>query len=103
MKTRWLVWIITINVLSFFLCPFIDGFRLVALLLTSIVSFCVIFLTESWYKYFYSVFIMSCFIIVMRLCWAIDFLDVKELIFAFSCIGSSFWCIVSALKLAFSK
>jgi hypothetical protein len=103
MRTRWLVTIITINVLSFFLCPFVYGFRLVSLLLTMVASFCIIFLTDSWYKYFYPVFIMSCFIIVMRFYWLIDFLDFKALIFVFSWIGSSCGCIVSALKLAFTE
>jgi len=46
---------------------------------------------------------MSCYIIIMRVFWLTDFLEIKELFFVCSWIGSAIWCILLALKLAFQK
>ena len=103
MKEKLCVLSIIFNILSFFLIPYIDNFWLVSMSLTMIFSLLVVLFFDRWYKYLYPIFVLSCFVIVMRICWATEFLEVKELLLCFSWIGCAMWCIWLALKIAFSK
>ena len=103
MKEKLGILSIIFNILSFFLIPYIDNFWLISLFLTMIFSLLVVLFFDRWYKYLYPIFALSWFVIVMRICWAIEFMEVKELFLCFSWIGCAMWCIGLALKIAFSK
>ena len=99
-RNKWLILLFVLQIFSFLLIPFFEFSRLFSLLATLVISLFVILISDSWMKYFYPIFAMSCYIIIMRLLWLIDLLEIKELVFASSWIGCSLWCIISAIKIA---
>ena len=103
MKERIGVFVIILHIISFFIIPYVADFWFVSLLLTVIFSLLVVFLFDHWYKYFYPIFALSWFVIAMRICWAVEFLEIKELFLCFSWIGAAMWCIGLALKIACGK
>ena len=102
-RNKWLILLFVLQIFSFLLIPFFEFSRLFSLLATLVISLFVILISDSWMKYFYPIFAMSCYIIIMRVFWLTDFLEIKELFFVCSWIGSAIWCILLALKLAFQK
>ena len=103
MKNDELIFVVSFQILILFLVPFIGDFWIISLLLTILTSLYVILFVDNWTKYFYPAFVMSCFIIVMRIFGLDEFLELKELFFAASWIWCSLWCIVLAIWLIFKE
>ena len=102
-KNNWILLLFVLQIFSFLLIPFFDGFGIVALLITFIISLFVVLISESWMKYFYPVFAMSCYIIIMRLFWLNELILLKELVFYFSGIGASLWCVILSIRIGLKR
>lgn len=102
-KNKWIIALFIIQILSFLIIPFFLPFWIIPLIITLFISLFVVLISDDWFKYFYPVFAMSCYIVIMRVFWLTDFLEIKELFFVCSWIGSAIWCILLALKLVFQK